>query len=211
MHFESGHLYHIYNQGNNREKIFFSRDNYLFFLDKIRTHIIPYADILAWCLMPNHFHLMVRVNRVSQSEDDSTHTKSEGDSARTGDSRPPTTENLNKSIGIMLASYTRAINKQKGRSGSLFRTHCKSIKLTQPDKNSKNWYSLQGITYFKTDTPNNNYPNTCFHYIHNNPVKSGLVRQKEAWEFSSAKDVLGLRDGSLINQHLITEYGLVLQ
>jgi putative transposase len=64
MLFEEGHLYHIYNQGNNRQKIFFSRENYLFFLRKIREYMLPHADVLAWCLMPNHFHLMVYVRTV---------------------------------------------------------------------------------------------------------------------------------------------------
>ena len=64
MYFESGGIYHIYNQGNNRQVIFYNRKNYLFFLRKIRTHILPFADILAWCLMPNHFHLMVEVKSV---------------------------------------------------------------------------------------------------------------------------------------------------
>jgi putative transposase len=74
MHFENGHLYHIYNQGNNKQKIFFDRDNYVFFLRKIRTHMLPYCDVLAYCLMPNHFHLMVSVNEVqlaTHSSDDS--------------------------------------------------------------------------------------------------------------------------------------------
>lgn len=65
MHFEKGYIYHIYNQGNNRQTIFFSSENYLFFLRKIRTYILPYGDILAWCLMPNHFHLMVFVRSTS--------------------------------------------------------------------------------------------------------------------------------------------------
>ena len=65
MKFEKGYIYHIYNQGNNRQKIFFNRDNYLFFLKKIQVQMTPYSDILAWCLMPNHFHLMVLVNEVS--------------------------------------------------------------------------------------------------------------------------------------------------
>ena len=62
MHFEEGYIYHIYNQGNNKQRLFFNRDNYLFFLRKIKVHLLPYVDILAWCLMPNHFHLMVLVN-----------------------------------------------------------------------------------------------------------------------------------------------------
>jgi len=68
MQFESGHIYHIFNQGNNRQMIFFDRENYLFFLRKMRTHILPFADILAWCLMPNHFHLMVYVNQTEVDE-----------------------------------------------------------------------------------------------------------------------------------------------
>ncbi|MFA5330111.1 MAG: hypothetical protein WC384_20120 [Prolixibacteraceae bacterium] len=64
MIFESGNLYHIYNQGNNRQRIFYLRDNYLFFLNKLKRHVLPYSDILAWCLMPNHFHLLVYVKQV---------------------------------------------------------------------------------------------------------------------------------------------------
>ena len=71
MFFESNHIYHIYNQGNNHQRIFFNRHNYLFFLKKIREHISPYADVLAWCLMPNHFHLMVFVKTVEIEMDGS--------------------------------------------------------------------------------------------------------------------------------------------
>jgi putative transposase len=61
MYFESGGVYHIYNQGNNRQQVFYSRENYFYFLRKLRIHIMPFADVLAWCLMPNHFHLLVEV------------------------------------------------------------------------------------------------------------------------------------------------------
>lgn len=61
MHFETGDIYHIYNQGNNRQRIFFDRENYLFFLRKMREHLLPHVNILAYCLMPNHFHWMVEI------------------------------------------------------------------------------------------------------------------------------------------------------
>ena len=57
MKFEAEQIYHLYNRGNNSQKIFFDHENYIFFLQKIRTHLTPVADILAYCLMPNHFHL----------------------------------------------------------------------------------------------------------------------------------------------------------
>jgi len=202
MYFEGGHLYHIYNQGNNKGRIFFSRENYLFFLKKIQLYVLPYADILAWCLMPNHFHLMVRVNRI-------TRVYSPGDYNNAANNHPVSKQrSLNDSIAIMLRSYARAINKQENRSGSLFREDTKAINLTQTDKNAENWYSIQGVTYFKTDTLESNYPNRCFHYIHTNPVKAGLAKQPEDWEFSSAKDIIGDRNGKLINRSLINEYDL---
>ena len=64
MEFSNGQIYHVYNRGNNSQTVFFSRENYLFFLEKVRKYLSPHADILAWCLMPNHFHLMISVSFV---------------------------------------------------------------------------------------------------------------------------------------------------
>ena len=76
MHLESENIYHIYNQGNKRENIFYSKNNHLYFLERIRKYLLPYCDYIAWCLMPNHFHLMVYVYTVDivlfeNSEDNS--------------------------------------------------------------------------------------------------------------------------------------------
>lgn len=64
MNFEANHIYHIFNRGNNSQRVFFNRNNYLFFLEKVKQYILPYSDVLAWCLMATHFHLMVFVNSV---------------------------------------------------------------------------------------------------------------------------------------------------
>jgi len=121
MKFESGNLYHIYNRGNNSQPIFFDRGNYLFFLTKIRTHLSPLVDILAYCLMPNHFHLLVFVPSHNNSKNSS------------GDSKSP--DELNKkvvaAIAIILRSYTRAINKKHNRSGSLFQSKTKAKNLSE--------------------------------------------------------------------------------
>ena len=78
MILEAAHIYHIYNQGNNKQKIFFRRENYLYFLNKIHEYIIPYGDGLAWCLMPNHFHLMVYVHTLEVPMRDNKGSNSEG-------------------------------------------------------------------------------------------------------------------------------------
>lgn len=53
MRFEAGNIYHVYNRGNNQQRIFFERENYLFFLRKVRKHVLPHGDLLAYCLMPS--------------------------------------------------------------------------------------------------------------------------------------------------------------
>ena len=68
MKFEPNNLYHIYNRGNNSQPVFFEPENYNFFIGKIKHHLHPLVDILAYCLMPNHFHLLVSVPEYSGSE-----------------------------------------------------------------------------------------------------------------------------------------------
>lgn len=59
--FQPDHYYHLYNRGNDRQSIFFERENYLYFLRLVRQHLIEQTlDVLAYCLMPNHYHLLVR-------------------------------------------------------------------------------------------------------------------------------------------------------
>ena len=68
MNLIPGQFYHVYNRGNNKQLIFFNDNNYLYFLQKIREQLLPVADILAWCLMPNHFHILIQANDESVKE-----------------------------------------------------------------------------------------------------------------------------------------------
>ncbi|MBW6533380.1 MAG: transposase [Mariniphaga sp.] len=230
MQFAKAHIYHIYNRGNNSQPIFFSGENYLFFLKKVRKHILSHADILAWCLMPNHFHLMVYVNEVevevsveersSEQVTESHQLTKEGESnseqvtgshqlTRKIKSHQLTKKRLlNDSISILLRSYTRAIQNQNNITGSLFQHRTKAICLTEVDGITPAWFeSRYGIIINITD-PEKEYPQVCFNYIHQNPVKSGLVKSPDEWEFSSYRDYVGLRDGKLINREKAAELGL---
>jgi len=247
MNFEIGHIFHIYNQGNNRAKIFFSERNYLFFVEKIRRHILPYADVLAWCLMPNHFHLMVYVrsrsttdgNNSSDAATSSRATTTEKADAATSSratttekanaatsSRATTTEKadaatsshattiqatvttFNKSIGIMLTSYTRAINIQENRSGSLFRPHTKAICLTEHKGITPAFVDTKTGTMIYRSIKEKEYPLVCFNYIHQNPVEAKLVVKPEDWPHSSAAHYTGKLDDGLTNVERAKEFEL---
>ena len=63
---DQGSFYHIYNRGNNKEKIFFEEKNYRHFLKLFDKYLSPYVDVYAYCLMPNHFHFLIRVKMVEE-------------------------------------------------------------------------------------------------------------------------------------------------
>ncbi len=99
--------YHIYNRGNNRERIFFEPDNYLYFLKKIKEYLVPVADVLVYCLMPTHYHV---VGRVKTSEISKISEVSGAEISA----------EVSKAMMKLSVSYTKSINKRFQRVGVLF-------------------------------------------------------------------------------------------
>jgi len=59
--FVEGAYFHIYNHSVENTLLFKGTDDYLYFLHKIKPKIIAYpASVFAYCLMPNHFHFLLR-------------------------------------------------------------------------------------------------------------------------------------------------------
>lgn len=77
--------YHLYNRSNNQQLIFWETENYLYFLRKFRSRFEEMMAVLGYCLMPTHFHFLIRVETEQIGE-------------------------LQKQIGIMLSAYTKAFN-----------------------------------------------------------------------------------------------------
>lgn len=116
---------------------------------------------------------------------------------------------LNQSIAILLRSYTQAINKQETTSGSLFRESTKAECVNCPKGITPSFITQSGITTIPDQATEKQYPKICFNYIHKNPVKAGFANDSIYWEYSSAKDYAGLRDGKLINKQLAKKFGLI--
>lgn len=97
-------FHHLYNRGANKGVIFYERENYLHFLRRMKYYRMKFkVNILAYCLMPNHFHLFVQ----------------------------QTTDEYSISIFIssLLNSYVKAFNKKYKRSGTLFESKTKSKQI----------------------------------------------------------------------------------
>lgn len=110
--------YHIFNHANGFENIFRHEGNYYFFLEKYRKYIGPVAETYAFCLLPNHFHLLIRTKAFAQSLEVS-----------------PVGETSRKANPVSLAfqrlftAYSQAINIQQHRTGSLFQKPFKRLEV----------------------------------------------------------------------------------
>ncbi len=176
-------FYHIYNHANGNENLFLEEKNYLFFLQKMEHHLCPYMKIYAYCLMPNHFHIVAR-------------TKDAGDFVE-GDERFESLRKLtkkdayqflqkkvSKSLSNLCNSYAQAFNKMYRRRGSLFMPNFK-FKLIEDDMALRR--------------------SIC--YVHNNPIHHGFTGSITAWSFSSYQFMLTLDTTFLQKEEVLGLFG----
>lgn len=163
MKFEHRDIYHVYNQGNNHQSIFKKNADYERFIDLCNSYVIPYCNMVSWCLLPNHFHFMLEANE-----------KCNESFKQGGLMLDPLTNGFRK----LLSTYSHQFNKEYDRSGSLFRPKTKSKNL-----------SIIPPVYF----PQHDYYLNCLCYIHQNPVRHKLVTSLDTWPFSSYHFYAGLR------------------
>lgn len=177
MQFSPNNIYHVYNQGNNRQTIFPQKPDYLTFLNLYKRLFSPVASTIAWCLMPNHFHFMIY-----------TDERCDAKIKQGGIYLDPITNSIRK----LLSGYARIYNNQYKHSGSVFRQKTKAKCLSAIEIKPNSSYLVQ------------DYYVNCFHYIHQNPLVAKLTGRAEDWEFSSFQDYAGIRHGTLCQKELAT-------
>jgi putative transposase len=164
MIFEGNNFYHIYNRSFNKTDLFIKDINYKFFREKLSL-LSNYCEIVSYCLMPNHFHLMLYIPADSEGLE------------MIKSSSSIKMQLITRKIGTILSSYTQAYNKQEQKSGSLFQPKTKAKQLS----------------------PHHAF--VCFHYIHQNPLKSGHAKKLEDWLYSSFNEYFHGHHG-LCNKNL---------
>jgi len=102
--------YHFYNRGNNRQAVFFERDNYIYFLKGIKRYLGGKVEIIAYCLMPTHYHILVRVIEQQTSDKQTSEVLKTSEVSRL----------VSLAMQKFLISYTKAMNKRFDRVGALF-------------------------------------------------------------------------------------------
>jgi len=110
-----GEFYHLFNRANTQgEKLFPQERNYRYFLQKWAEYLGDSMEVLAYCLIPNHFHFLIRVK---------------GDNQRDNTPQRGVIPSIPESFRRFFITYTQAINKQEQRRGSLFQEHPKRLRV----------------------------------------------------------------------------------
>ena len=111
--------YHIYNRGINKENIFKEERNYSFFLERYNKFIAPVAETYSYCLLKNHFHMLIR-------------TRSDGAirAAFPLKAKLETGRIISMQFSHLFNSYAQAVNKSFKRTGGLFETPFRRIWVT---------------------------------------------------------------------------------
>ena len=98
--------YHVYNRGTLKMPIFRERNDYERFLKKLFEYEDKYnVDILVYCLMPNHFHLLLKENEVRVREK---------------------TANISLFMQCLINAYTKYFSFKYKHSGVVFQSTYKS-------------------------------------------------------------------------------------
>ena len=159
--------YHIFNHANGFENIFIEDENYRFFLEKYQQYILPIAETYAYCLLPNHFHLVVRIRRREVLEEVFRNFKSTNFSKFPNLEKVEVTDNMieyyiSKQFANLFSCYTQSFNKVNKRRGSLFLKNFRR----EPIENKA--YFLNAVIY-----------------THRNPVHHAFCDRYTDWSYTS--------------------------
>jgi len=120
--FYPDHFYHVFNRTNNKEKLFTKIDNYHYFLKKYDKYLSPVLKTYCYCLLGNHFHLLVKVNTEKELLCFQKEKESDWHSI------------ISKQFTSFFGTYSKAFNKQENRNGSLFQRPFKRVLITNEVK-----------------------------------------------------------------------------
>ncbi len=187
--FEDECFYHVYNRTIDRGKLFATDGNFEFFLKRLDSYLSGFVEVYAYCLMDNHFHLLIKV-----SSDEAIRTNlatfEEINSTKIlalKKKEPPKKtvhEIISHQFKKFFQSYAMAYNKQQGRVGTLFQTPFKRVKID---------YDVYFTSIIK--------------YIHTNPRKHGVEADFRRYRWSSYQRILLERPTKLRKKEVLNWFG----
>ena len=184
--YEEG-IFHVYNRTNNKEPLFRTFQNRLYFLQLYARYVQPFADTFCWCLLPNHFHFLIRVKREQQIKDYLLALATEKQKSfelkfLAGDLSMELL--LEQEWKRFFTAYAMAFNKEFNRRGNLFHRPFKRLEV------EKESYFTHAVVY-----------------IHANAMKHKLCKDVASYQWSSWHTMMSDQPTLLRRQELLDWFG----
>ena len=171
---EPGGYYHIFNRGNNRDDIFYYPGNYPYFLRRYDHYLSNYLGTYCFCLLSNHFFLLVRIKPEAFVLQHANRRKFNGSASQI----------VSERLRRFFLSYSKSINKQTGRTGSLFQKPFRRKKVNEE-----------------------RYFTSLVAYIHYNPERHRVHFDYTRYPWSSYAAILSDLPTKLMRQELLDWFG----
>ncbi|MFY8090173.1 MAG: transposase [Chitinophagaceae bacterium] len=177
--FEAENFYHVFNHAVGSELLYRNENNYLYFLRKLKEYITPVCNIYAYCLMPNHFHILIKIKTEKELMEFCNSLKREN-KIETYDFHKIAMNQFKH----MLNGYAQAYNKMYIRKGALFIDYLRRKQITD-----------------------NHYFTKIIHYIHNNPIHHNFCKSIDEWTYSSYHTILSNKPTGVEREKVIDWFG----
>ena len=172
--------YHLFSRAVGREKLFIEEKNYSYFLDRLNFHTGTIADIFTYALLPNHFHLLVRIKPAEIIINHFEIIKKKKFDPRNYD----ISDFIMERFSNLLNSYTKSVNKMYNRKGALFIDY---LKRTKVEKES-------------------DFASYLF-YIHKNAVHHNYSKKIGDWKFDAFQSLTSNKPTNLLRAEILEWFG----
>ena len=167
--------YHIFNHAVGKENLFVENKNYLFFLNKFEKYLADIVDVLSYCLMPNHFHLLIRV-KENVNEDENINLNCQ---------TPSKVSDSSIAFKKLFTSYTNSFNKVYNRRGSLFQPRYKRLLIND------NVHLLNTIIYIHNNPVLHGFVKNNTDWLHSS---YNIIIENNKIQWLKSDEVIGLFD-----------------
>ncbi len=174
--------YHLFHHAIGEENLFRSAENYRYFLQRYAEYIFPIAETFCYCLLPNHYHFLIRLRSEEEILDCLDPKKLKRQKWKDEDKSISTL--LANRVGTFQNAYAKAFNKQHCRRGGLFEQSF-------------------GRKEVKTDS----YFTNAIHYVHANAVHHGFVKDILDWHYTSYNSFLANKKSKLMKEEVFDWFG----
>lgn len=184
--YEEG-IFHVYNRTNNKDLLFASDENRLYFLRQYAKYLAPFANTFCWNLLPNHFHFLIQIkphkNILSYLNNIEKHLLKPVEKKYILNDAT-LDELLELEWKRFFNSYAMAFNKQQQRKGNLFNMAFRRVEV------NKDSHFTQVVVY-----------------IHANAQKHKLCRDFTQHQWSSWHSIISAKPTLLCRDKLLEWFG----